>query len=228
MKKDKTKYVYRELFPFVALLLAGGITLSLTGCGNKAADDWQNETAFGTVNESAEIVNNGDVETEYEMDKYVLIDEINNTPYDMLSEQVVLQYFNRVAEQTDMPYIMAYDFELNEEFSETSVEHKHAQDGIGVYFRINSETEKLNSIYFELPFNDENDEEYYNSVSKIIGAVYGGVPGLKKFDMNKIFFEMAEAFKEGDSEYEFEFNDVMVQVRRDYGYIKLFVNYVKK
>ena len=103
MKKDKTKYVYRELFPFVALLLAGGITLSLTGCGNKAGDDWQNETAFGTVNESAEIVNNGDVETEYEMDKYVLIDEINNTPYDMLSEQVVLQYFNRVAEQTDMP-----------------------------------------------------------------------------------------------------------------------------
>lgn len=228
MIKNKTKYVYKEVFPFVALMLAGAIALSLTGCGNKVADNWQNETSFGTVDENAVVVDNSDVETEYEIDKYVIIDEINNTPYDMLSEQNVLKYFNRIAEQTGMPYIQAYDYELNEEFSDTVVEHKHALDGIGVYFRISSETERLNSVYYEIPFNDENDEEYYNSLSKIIGGIYGGVPGLKKFDMNKIFFDMEQSLMEGDSEYKFEYNDVIVQIKRDYGYTKLFINYVKK
>lgn len=200
------------------------IPMLIVGCGeDKNTNTWDNESNFGEINIDAETVDIYSVNEEYEIDKYVKIEELNLTKPDNITEETYRLPYNKIGEQFGLPYILLSESEQVDE-SDNIITHKYTKEGIGVYIKVNKNDNRIMSIYSEFKFND-NPDSFYDSVGRIFAQVYGGMPNLKKYDLNKIFFEIADAMQEEKGTYKTSYNNISLEVKRDYGYVYVTTTY---
>lgn len=206
---------------FIACIL---LCTLLSGCGSQTVDTWSDETTFGDINVDAEAVDIYSVEEEFEIDKYLNIEELNRTNPNEITVENFRLYYNRIAQQSDIPYIMPDNYEEYNE-TNTSIQRKYEEGTTGVYLHINKQTDCLISSYSEYKFNAKDEEQFYESINRIFAPVFGGMPNLKKYDLNKIYFGIADAMKEEKGEYEYTYNKISLTVQRDYGFVYVTVSF---
>lgn len=204
-----------------ALLL---LCICLSGCGkNISQDSWGDATDFGDINMDAETVNIYTTEEEYEIDKYLTIEELNLTKPDAINDESFRIYYNRIGSQVDLPYILPSNGEKDSSEADYVVT-KYIEDGTGVYIKTYN-TGRLGYVYCEFPFNSKTDENFQKSVGRIFAVGYAGLPNMTKYQLNEMYFEIMEAMAEDKGSYDLTHNDMNLHVQRDYGYVYVTVSY---
>lgn len=193
----------------------------LSGCGNSNSDnDWENNTNYGDINLELTEVDRNDFEMEWEIDNYLNITEQNQNDKDNMKNDNYRLYYNKIADQTGLPLL--YLYEANAEEKDGNIIYDLSKDGIGNYLT-NNDDGKLIYIKCEIPINTESDETYMQSISKIMAPIYGGVPYLKKYDLNEIFTTLASELKKEKATYKNEFAGIEFRVTRDYNWATVYI-----
>jgi len=195
-----------------------------TGCGVSSVDSWQDVTEFGDININAEVVDTNDVDTEYEIDEYIKISELNNTKMDLATVDSLRIYYNRIAEQFGVPYLSATGYET-EEINESITKYVYEEDGTGAYINADAQTGVVSNAYFEIMFNDNNEELFRTSVGRLMSPVYGFIPNMKKYDLNEAYLGICDAMEDEKGKYEYEFNGIKLEMQRDYGYVYVTITF---
>lgn len=206
------KYKYFAIF-FVLISL-------LTGCGN-VQNSWDKETNFGDINVDMEEVDRNDFDENWEIDNYLQITEQNQNDKNNLKNDNYRLYYNKIADQTGLPLL--YLYEAEREDKDGDVIYDLSKDGIGNYLT-NTEDGKLTFIKCEIPIDSESDETYTQSICKVMAPIYGGIPYLKKYDLNLIFTDIMSKFKNDKATYKGEFADVEYRIEKDYNWATVYIS----
>lgn len=194
----------------------------LSGCGSNPSgiDTWQDETEFGDINLEAPTIDTNDVAATYEIDRYLEIDELNDTAPDCITMDSFRIYYNRIAKQAGIPYVMPTGYE-SEDVGSMEI-RAYEESGTGVYITLDKDSGMVAGVSCEFKFSEE---EFYESINRIMAPIFGGMPNMKKFDLDKAYFEIAAAMEEKEGKYSFGFGKSKADIRRDYGYVYVNISY---
>lgn len=197
----------------------------LSGCGSSSQiDDWNSATEFGDINIYAEEADRDDFDEVYDIDNYLVIEELNTNDKSTLSNDNYRVYYNRVAEQTGLELL--YNYEVTSTQKDNTVIYDYSKGYICNYLYNNTD-EHIKMIRSEMSFNTyENEEEYKQEVAKFMAPIYAGVPFLKKFDLNEIYAGMVDTFHDEKATYQTSFNGISITAKRDnwWVYIDIKIN----
>ena len=206
----------KKLFIFVSVF-----AIFLTGCGLKEENNWQNASDFGDINVEATEVDRNDFDTKLDIDKYLTLSELNENDKNFLVNDNYRLFYNKIANQLDdLPLLVTYDANIEETGS--YIVYDCSKDEIGNYL-YNDEGGYMISIKSEIPFSSDDDEAYHHSLAKVMAPIYGGIPYLKKYDLNRIFLELENAFQEDKKSYSEEINGLSLTVKKDYNYVTVYI-----
>lgn len=201
------------------------IIVLLTGCGNNTAT-WQDATKFGDIDIEASIVDTNDVEDECKIDEYVNIVELNETPLDKLNIETFSLPYNQIAEQCGLEYIKTYSIKPEVKYSQKI--YTITQDYYGLEVRADESKNTITSLFSQVLIEDDyGTEKYYEAMNRILAPIMGGVPNMKKYDLNKIYFEIVESMKETGGEYETSYNGIKITLSRDYNWVSIYIEMPK-
>lgn len=208
----------------IHIILLLTIIILVPGCSKKESNTWQDETNYGDINIEAEVVDTNDFDVEYEIDKYINFEEINSFDKNRLTNDNYRIYYNRVANQTGMNLLNLVG--VQPEDKNGYLLYDASYDAVGNYL-YNNKDEKgniyLKMIISEININTSGTEEEYNqSIAKLMAPIHGGVPYLKKFDLNEIFVDMRDTFKNNEvSNYNKVFNGININAKREYNWVTI-------
>lgn len=191
------------------------VLLFATGCGiNKEPE----EVVFGDIDLNAEEVDRNDFKTSYEIDEVISFDEQNQSNKNEMSNENYRIYYNRVAKQLGLDLLYMTDAEITDEGQYTIYGLSKGTTGNYLY---NNENGNLKKIKSEINFSYNDSDEYKVAVAKLMAPVFGGIPYMKKFDLNTVYLELLEAMKDENCLYRYEFNGITLQAQRDYSWVTL-------
>lgn len=202
---------------FIYILLI--VMLFLAGCGK--AQESTESIIFGDINVEATEVDRNDFNAEWEIDDVLSISEQNQNDKNKLTNENFRIYYNRIAEQVGLDYLYLYEAEIEEKGDFIIYDLSKGLTGNYLY---NDENGNIKIIKSELNISYENEEDYNKAISKAMAPIFGGMPYLKKYDLNVIYLGLLEAMKDNNGVYEYEFNDIRLNVTRDYNWLTVQIN----
>lgn len=212
MKKKKNSFQKKTLRNALMISL---IAVCLTGCGDK--NEWGEDVTFGDVDVEAEVVDQNDFDVEWEIDHYISFTEQNQseTPYTFDNYRL---YYNKVADQLGLMLLKEYEM-TSESSQEESIVYQFSDSISNNYLTV--QNGKVTVVNFEYSADFYDEENYNLHIAECMPAIYGGVPYLKKYDLNKIFLELSESLEKERGMYSTEFNGISIVAKREYNLVKI-------
>lgn len=209
----------KKIFIFIPL-----ISILISGCGQ--TESWQDASSFGDINVEATEFDRNDFDEEYDIDKYLTLTELNENDKNFYVNDNYRLYYNKIADQIDdLPLLVVYDAEITEE--DNRAIYNCSKDEIGNYL-YNDKEGYVTGIKSEITFSSDDDETYHKSLAKIMAPIYGGIPYLKNYDLNKIFLDLEESLTDNNGSYSTDFGNLHLSVQRDYHYVTILISGYRK
>lgn len=205
----------------IILLGLIGASMLLTGCGNKnITPQWDGEKVLGEIDEDAEVVDTNDYQEEMEIDNYVKIEEMNKPDGENTWDNYRTHY-NRLAQQLGMDILDSRPDEVEPSLQD-AVNYAIYQGNSNNIITINEDSKEIYNIYVEQVISIKEDgDSFGEAVAKLMPAIYGGVPQMKKFDLNQVYLGMRDALGDEKGTFSYEYNGYLIQVDRNINLAKI-------